>query len=104
MTSLLLLVMAMITFFNRYLFFTPSIEISLGPKLRRFLSYSSYSVLTAIWMPVVFSFNNQTGFSVAGLDYLVASSLAAVLSFARLPSIVVVISSAAVFFLVRLIS
>ena len=97
----LLFCMALITFFNRYLFFTESIRYSPGPKLRRFLSYSSYSILTAIWAPIVFHFDGKDTIEAAGLDYLVATSLAAVLSFFRVPSIMVVLLSSAVFFLIR---
>lgn len=101
MIWLLLLGMALITFFNRYLFFSDSVSYSPGPRLRRFLSYSSYSVLTAIWAPIIFHFDGHADVSVAGLDYLLAASLAAVLSFAKVSSIVVVLLSVSLFFSIR---
>lgn len=101
MIWLLLLCMALITFFNRYVFFAGSVRYSPGPKVRRFLSYSSYSVLTAIWVPIVFHFDGQGPITIAGIDYLLATSLAAILSFFRVASIVVVLVSASVFFFIR---
>jgi branched-subunit amino acid transport protein len=101
MTWLLLLGMAAITFVNRYLFFSAVISYSPGPKFTRFLSYSSYSVLTAIWAPIIFRFDPQGQFELAGLDYIVAATLAGLLSFNRVASIIVVLSSSALFFLLR---
>lgn len=98
---LLLLGMGIITFANRYLFLADSIPYSPGPKLKRFLGYSSYSVLTAIWAPIIFQFDGVSQISVAGIDYLLAASIAAVLSFFRLPSIIVVLLATTMFFLIR---
>lgn len=101
MIWLLLLGMALITFFNRYLFFSDLVSYSPGPKLRRFLSYSSYSVLTAIWAPIIFHFDGRSAVSIAGMDYLLAACLAAALSFAKVSSIVVVLLSVSLFFSIR---
>ncbi|MFT6408367.1 MAG: branched-subunit amino acid transport protein [Arenicella sp.] len=101
MTWLLLLGMALITFVNRYLFFSTAIYYSPGVRLRRFLSYSSYSVLTAIWAPIIFRFDGQSQLQFAGIDYLLAAVLAGLLSFYRVASIIVVVLSTALFFLIR---
>jgi branched-subunit amino acid transport protein len=101
MIWMLLIGMALITFINRYLFLADSIQYSPGPKLKRFLSYSSYSVLTAIWAPIVFRFDGASNVSSAGLDYLMAAGVAAGLSFFRVPSIIVVVLSTSLFFLIR---
>ncbi len=101
MIWLLLLGMALITFANRYLFFSKMIAYSPGPKFKRFLSYSSYSVLTAIWVPIIFHFDGQSEFQLAGLDYLLAAVLAGLLSFYRVASIIVVLLSTVLFFLIR---
>ena len=59
-------------------------------------------MLTAIWAPIVFNFDPDQGtLGHAGSSYLIASLLAAVLSFARIPSILVVITSISAFFLIR---
>jgi len=105
MIWLLLIVMAAITFFNRYLFLAKSISYSPGVKLKRFLSYSSYAVLTAIWAPIVFEYDGMgvsaSHFSIAGYDYLVATIIAATLSFMRANSLMVVLCSSGVFFAIR---
>lgn len=93
--------MALITYLNRYAFFADFVRYSPGPKIRRLLSYSSYAVLTAIWAPLVFSFEFGQGFQHAGADYIFATILAAVMAILRLPSIVVVLISSAVFFGMR---
>lgn len=101
MTWALIFGMAAITYANRYLFFARSIAYRPGIRVKRLLSYSSYAVLTAIWAPLVFEFDGAKELSIAGLDYAVATALAAVLSFSRINSLIVVLASAAVFFLIR---
>lgn len=93
--------MAAITFLNRYAFLTNSFNYVPNDKVKRMLSYSSYSVLTAIWTPIVFQMDTGAGFTIAGIDYLIACSLAAVMSLFRLPSLFTVILSALVFFGIR---
>ena len=101
MIWLLLFGMALITFVNRYLFFSAMIAYSPGPKFKRFLSYSSYAVLTAIWAPIIFHFDGQGELQLAGLDYLLAAAIAGLLSFYRVASIAVVLISTTLFFLLR---
>lgn len=103
MTWALIFGMAAITYANRYLFFAGSIAYRPGARVQRLLSYSSYAVLTAIWAPLVFEFDGVQEFSLAGIDYAVATTLGAVLSFLRINSLIVVVASTAVFFLIRFI-
>ena len=100
----LILGMAAITFLNRYAFLSRSFNYVPNEKLPRLLSYSSYSVLTAIWAPIVFQIDAGGNFSIAGADYLVACSLAAMMSIWRMPSLLTVILSAMVFFGIRFFS
>ena len=94
--------MAVITFWNRYAFFAKSLSYLPGPKVQRFLGYSSFAILTAIWTPILFQADYTTrSVTIAGLDYLIAAAVAAVLSFFRVRSIVVVLLSTALFFLLR---
>ena len=102
MTWALVFGMAMITYANRYLFFARSIEYHPGARIQRLLSYSSYAVLTAIWTPLVFSYEKGQGVQHAGIDYLLGASVAAILTALRLPSILVVLISTGVFFGLRL--
>lgn len=99
----LLLGMSLITFWNRYAFFSEAVRFQPGVRLKRFLSYSSYAILTAIWTPILFNYNQSSGFDNAGSDYLIAASVAAVLAFLKLPSLVVVLISTGLFFLLRAI-
>ena len=101
MTWLLLFTMSAITFINRYLFLTRSIAYMPGPKLKRLLSYSSFSILTAIWVPLVFKLDGQAGIQFVSVDYLVGATVAAVLSYFRIGSIIVVLASVSVFFAIR---
>jgi len=50
MTWLIILGMACITFINRYAFLSKSFYYKPSNKMLRFLSYSSYAILTAIWL------------------------------------------------------
>lgn len=93
--------MAIITFVNRYAFLTNTFNYEPGEKFKRLLGYSSYSVLTAIWAPIIFQINSSYSFSIAGLDYLIAGTLAAVMTFCRIPALLSVIVSATVFFGIR---
>lgn len=101
MTWLVIAGMTVITFFNRYAFFTPALRYQPTAKVRLFLSYSSYAVLTAIWAPILFRVELGEHASYAGLDYLVAAILAALMSFLRVPSIAVLVISTLVFFGLR---
>ena len=97
----LLLGMSVITFWNRFAFFSENVRLVPGVRLKRFLSYSSYAILTSIWTPILFNYTQSSGFDNAGSDYLIAASIAAVLSVLKLPSIVVVLISTGLFFLLR---
>lgn len=101
MTWVLIVGMATITYLNRYAFLTRAIEYVPGDKVKRFLSYSSYSVLTAIWTPIVLQMEHDFNVSLSGLDYLIGASLAMVMSVARFPSLLTVILSTSVFFGIR---
>ncbi len=97
----LLIGMTVITFLNRYVFFAQTVRYQPSEQIKRFLSCSSYAVLTAIWTPIVFNYSPSEGFGHGGVDYLIASALAAVLSYMRVKSILVVLTSIGAFFLIR---
>jgi len=101
MTLLLILGMSFITFINRYAFFIQAFIYEPGDNAKRFLSYSTYAILTAIWAPIIFSFQPEKGVSIAGWDYLIAASAAALMSLIRIHSLFVVIISVGIFFLLR---
>ncbi len=93
--------MAVITFLNRYFFLAKSISIKPSESFRRFLSFSSLAVLTALWTPIVFRMETDLSWSIAGWDYLLASVIAVALCLARASSLLVVVVSTTAFFLLR---
>ncbi|GAB3112056.1 AzlD domain-containing protein [Aestuariicella hydrocarbonica] len=54
MTWIMIGLMAAVTFYNRYAFFSPHLKFSIGPRLQSLLSYTAPAVLTALWVPIVF--------------------------------------------------
>ena len=104
MSNWLLLSFAAITFLNRYAFFAESLRYSPGTRTRRFLQYSSYAVLTAIWTPLVFEIDKGNLSWVTGWDYFLAATLAAVLTLMRVRSMAVVLLSIGAFFALRFLS
>jgi len=106
MIFLTIVCMAVITFVNRYAFFITSVHYQPGVKVKRFLSYSSYAVLTSIWMPILFQLDildDTVQLSHAGIDYLIATGLAAMLTLLKVRSIIVVLLSMSLFFLFKVV-
>lgn len=103
MSVWLLLLLASITFANRYAFLSSRVRYTPGPQLRKFLSYASHAVLTAIWTPIVFRYTPGHWPQVTGVDYLLAASVAILLTVAGVRSILVVLLSTASFFLLRFV-
>lgn len=54
MLWLLIGAMALITFYNRYAFFSPRLKFSIRPEIQSILQYTAPAVLTALWVPIVF--------------------------------------------------
>ncbi|WP_020408371.1 AzlD domain-containing protein [Hahella ganghwensis] len=71
--------MAAITFYCRYLFFTTAISFSLKGPIKRMLQYTAPSVLTAMWVPIIFI---HDGNLTSGLDdpFLLAGIVTVVMS------------------------
>jgi len=101
MNTVIILGMAVITFINRYAFFVQSFGFQPNEKMQRFLSFSSYAILTAIWAPIIFKFDPNHGITHSGHDYLIATSLAIVLATFKVPSILIIVITATVFFCLR---
>lgn len=95
-----IILLASITFANRFMFLAKSVRYVPSLRAQRFLSYSIYAILTSIWAPILFRIEDQV-LTIAGFDYLLATLAAALLTLLRLPSIAVVLSSALVFILLR---
>lgn len=104
MTWLTIFGLSAITYVNRFAFFSEMVRYTPSENVRLFLGFSSYAILTSIWAPIIFSFDANGGFSYAGNDYLIAVTVAAILAFIRVHSIVVVLVSTALFFGLRFIA
>lgn len=66
--------LALITFFNRFAFFSRLTRYQPGAEMGAFLNFSAQSVLTAIWLPIVFSYEPGKGLD-WDPDYLAATLL-----------------------------
>lgn len=88
----LILFMAIITFACRYLFFMKSIPITLGLKTKQLLKYTAPSVLTAMWIPIVFLGHKTSEVSLYSSPFLYAGiiTLLASLKFKNTLSVVLI--------------
>jgi len=92
--------MAVVVFTSRYLFIEPKLPLKLSANARHFLSYSAPAVLSAIIAPVVFFDGNQLNLSVNN-PYLLCSSVAAALALLTRNTLITVIISMALFFMIN---
>ncbi len=97
----LIVLLSVITFANRYFFFSKTITYHPGEKLRRFLSFSTQSILTALWVPIVFRTQANGMISYTDINYLIATVFVLILGFYRLNMLLVVILGSALFFVLR---
>ncbi|MCZ4293486.1 AzlD domain-containing protein [Vibrio sinaloensis] len=79
MIMLAILAMTSLVFLSRYLFLEPRLPLRLNPQAQRLLAYSSPSVLTAIWAPIVFMPEQELWVS-ANNPYLIGALVAALLA------------------------
>jgi branched-subunit amino acid transport protein len=75
MNSLIIILLAVITFSTRYLLLHPKFPIKLNAKTSQFLSFSAPAVLTAIWVPIILIHNDQLALNVAN-PYIPAAIIA----------------------------
>lgn len=99
----MLMGMAAITFSCRYLFFARSIDFVLGPRLKRLLSFAAPSVLTAMWVPIVFLGHENSQFDLLHSPFLYAGLMAILLSLKIKNTLVVVISAMSIFVLLNML-
>jgi branched-subunit amino acid transport protein len=103
MTLLTIILLACITFFTRYLFLHPSLPVRLGAKASHFLSFSAPAVITAIWLPIILVHDHQLNISPLN-PYLIAATLAIIISVKTKSVYLTVGLSVLVFALVKFIS
>ena len=94
---LVLMGMSAITFGCRYLFLSKTIAFEIGERAKRLLSFTAPSVLTAMWVPIVFMGHKETEFTMMNSPFLWAGLLAVVLSLRCKSTLFVVMASMAGF-------
>lgn len=99
-TWLMILGMACITFSVRYLFLARSIPVRISPSIQRLLKYSAPSVLTAMWIPIVFYPHQTLSVSLSN-PYLIAACIAIILALTKISTLFVVLASMASFLLLN---
>ncbi len=99
MTWLLLAMMVIITFSNRYIFLSPRLKFTVGPKLQTLLQYTAPSVLTALWAPIVFMHDQSLNLSMSNPCFLAGLMTIATSYFIKKPLIVVIAGTGIYLFL-----
>ena len=102
--ELTILIMAIITFSCRYLFFMKTLPIQLGEKRKRLLKFTAPSVLTAMWVPIVFFGHRNIEVEVIQSPYLYAGLITIILSLKLKNTLGVVTLGMALFIAIRLIN
>ncbi len=100
MIWLMIFSMSLLVFSSRYLFLEPRLPLRLGPRTLRFLGYSMPAVLTAIFAPIVFIQDNILAITLDN-DYLVCGLLAAVLALLTRNTLITILVSMGLFFILH---
>ncbi|KGJ86406.1 AzlD domain-containing protein [Colwellia psychrerythraea] len=95
--------MAGITFSCRYLFFSNTVSFKLGPKVSRLLSYTAPSVMTAMWVPIVFLGHQDSGGDFITSPFLIAGVATLIFSLLIKNTLAVVIFGMSIFALLQVI-
>ncbi len=94
---LALLGMTCITFTCRYFFFSTSVPFELGPKVKRLLSYTAPSVLTAMWVPIVFLGHQESNGDFITSPFLIAGVTTVIFSLKIKNTLAIVIFGMGIF-------
>ncbi|CRM70874.1 AzlD domain-containing protein [Pseudomonas fluorescens] len=100
MIYLMIVAMALVVFFNRYLFIEPRLPVRLNRGTREFLGFAVPGMLTAICGPIIFIKDHQLDLSLSN-PYLLAGVCAVGLMLCTRSVLVTVLSSMALFYLLR---
>jgi len=94
--------MTCITFTCRYLFFCKTLPFELSGKVKSILSYTAPSVLTAMWVPIVFLSENNIEQPFFTSPFLIAGLACVLLSLKLKNTLVIVILSMLIFLMLKL--
>jgi branched-subunit amino acid transport protein len=100
---LALLGMTAITFSCRYFFFSTTVPFKLGPKIKRLLSYTAPSVLTAMWVPIVFLGHQESNNDFISSPFLIAGVATVIFSLKIKNTLAVVMFGMSVFGLLKIL-
>lgn len=98
--SLYITVMAMITFFVRYAFFSNTIKINLNKKAIKLLTFTAPSILTAMWAPIIFGNINQIE-KIPENPFLISGLMTIIISLIVKNTLITVILSILIFILLK---
>jgi len=93
--------MACITFICRYFFLSKNLPFELGPKAKSLLSYTAPSVLTAMWVPIVFLSGDEPQQTVWLSPFFIAGGVCILLSLKLQNTLMIVLLSLLVFFVIK---
>lgn len=96
----LILGMALVVYLNRFSFFSRSLHFEPGPRLQSFLHFSTVSVLTAVWVPIVFGLGTDGRLTVNGV-YALSALCVAGLALLRVNTLLVVTLGMLCFFAIK---
>ena len=99
---IILLGMTCITFTCRYLFLSKTLPFELGAKAKSILSYTAPSVLTAMWVPIVFLSESKAEQSFFISPFLIAGLVCVMLSLKLKNTLMIVVLSMLVFLALQL--
>ena len=100
MIFLMIVLMGLVVFFNRYLFIEPRLPVRLNRGAREFLGFAVPGMLTAICGPIIFLADHHLNLNPAN-PYLLAGISAVALMFWTRNVLVTVLLSMALFYLFR---
>jgi branched-subunit amino acid transport protein len=94
--------MSCITFTCRYLFLSKTLPFELGDKAKKILSYTGPSVLTAMWVPIVFLSEGNVEQSFFINPFLIAGLVCVLLSLKLKNTLMIVVLSMLFFLVLKL--
>ena len=100
-TWALIIVLSLITFINRYTFFSKMVKYNPSKELREFLNFSMQAILTALWVPIVFNYTEGGSITYTDKNYLIATIFVFVLGVFRLNMLIVVFLGLSLFFILK---
>ncbi|AKJ43467.1 AzlD domain-containing protein [Pragia fontium] len=101
MIWLTIFIVALVVFFNRYVFLEPNLPIRLSPAIKKLLSFSIPAILTAICGPIIF-LHEEGGLRDLPLNpYIVGAIISVLLAMFIRNTLVSVILSLAIFMLLK---